>query len=105
MLIEDFHIPFFLVRKDRWVGFSIPTPVGNYSLDWAIAFKVGSVKYIFFIAETKGTMSNLQLRPIEKAKISCTRKLFNEISTEDVVYHDVDSYENLLNIMPSIQKR
>lgn len=86
-------------------GFSIPTPVGNYSPDWAIAFNKGAVKHIFFIAETKGTMESLQLRPIEKAKISCARKLFNEISTEDVVYHDVDSYQNLLNIMPLIEKK
>lgn len=86
-------------------GFSIPTPVGNYSPDWAIAFNKGAVKHIFFIAETKGTMESLQLRPIEKAKISCARKLFNEISTEDVVYHDVDSYQSLLNIMPLIEKR
>ncbi len=86
-------------------GFSIPTPVGNYSPDWAIAFKEGTVKHIFFIAETKGTMESLQLRPIEKAKISCARKLFNEISTENVVYHDVDSYQSLLNIMPSIEKK
>ena len=86
-------------------GFSIPTPVGNYSPDWAIAFNEGTVKHIFFIAETKGTMESLQLRPIEKAKISCARKLFNEISTDNVVYHDVDSYQSLLNIMPSIQKK
>ena len=85
-------------------GFSIPTPVGNYSPDWAIAFKAGTVKHIFFIAETKGTMESLQLRPIEKAKISCARKLFNEISTDNVVYHDVDSYQSLLNIMPQIKK-
>ena len=82
-------------------GFSIPTPVGNYSPDWAIAFHDGTVKHIFFIAETKGTMESLDIRPIEKAKISCARKLFNEISTDNVVYHDVDSYQNLLNIMTS----
>lgn len=86
-------------------GFAIPTPVGNYSPDWAIAFKAGTVKHIFFIAETKGTMESMQLRPIEKAKISCARKLFNEISTDNVVYHDVDSYQSLLNIMPTINKR
>lgn len=86
-------------------GFSIPTPVGNYSPDWAIAFNKGTVKHIFFVAETKGTMESLELRPIEQAKISCAKKLFNEISTDNVVYHDVDSYQNLLNIMPSIEKR
>ena len=85
-------------------GFAIPTPVGSYSPDWAIAFYEGTVKHIYFIAETKGTMESLELRPIEKAKISCARKLFNEISTENVVYHDVDSYQSLLNIMNSIEK-
>lgn len=86
-------------------GFAIPTPVGSYSPDWAIAFNEGTVKHIYFVAETKGTMESLQLRPIEKAKISCARKLFNEISTDNVVYHDVDSYQSLLNIMPSIEKK
>ena len=82
--------------------FRIPTPVGNYSPDWAIAFYEGKVKHIFFIAETKGTMESLELRPIEQAKISCAKKLFNEISTSKVKYHDVDSYQSLLNIMNSI---
>ena len=82
--------------------FQIPTPVGNYSPDWAIAFYEGTVKHIFFIAETKGTMESLELRPIEQAKISCTKKLFNEMSTSKVKYHDVDSYQSLLNIMNSI---
>ncbi|MDQ0291897.1 type III restriction-modification system endonuclease [Oligosphaera ethanolica] len=80
-------------------GFAIPTPVGNYSPDWAIAFNAGTVKHIFFVAETKGTMETLQLRPIEKAKISCARRLFNELSTSKVKYHDVDSYQTLLDIM------
>ena len=83
-------------------GFHIPTPVGNYSPDWAIAFYEGKVKHIFFIAETKGTMDSLNLRPIEQAKISCAKKLFNEISTSNVKYHDVDSYQSLLNIMNTL---
>lgn len=83
-------------------GFHIPTPVGNYSPDWAIAFKKDSVKHIFFIAETKGTMDSLELREIEKSKIRCAKKLFNEISTENVRYHDVDSFQHLLDIMPTI---
>ncbi|MDR2728395.1 MAG: hypothetical protein LBB56_04625, partial [Chitinispirillales bacterium] len=83
-------------------GFYIPTPVGNYSPDWAIAFKRGSVKHIFFIAETKGTMNSLNLKPIEKAKIDCAKKLFNEISTAGVKYHEIDSYENLLNVMQTL---
>ncbi len=83
-------------------GFHIPTPVGNYSPDWAIAFYEGAVKHIYFVAETKGTMESLNLRPIEQAKIKCAKKLFNEISTENVRYHDVDSYQSLLNIMNTL---
>jgi type III restriction enzyme len=83
-------------------GFYIPTPVGNYSPDWAISFKKGAVKHIFFIAETKGTMDSLELRPIEQAKISCFKKLFNEISTTGVKYHDVDSYSSLLAVMETL---
>ena len=83
-------------------GFHIPTPVGNYSPDWAIAFYEGTVKHIFFVAETKGTMESLNLRPIEQAKISCAKKLFNEMSNSQVRYHDVDSYQSLLDIMNSM---
>ncbi len=83
-------------------GFYIPTPVGNYSPDWAISFKKGKVKHIFFIAETKGTMDNTEIRPIEQAKIFCAKKLFNEISTTGVKYHDVDSYQSLLMVMETL---
>jgi len=80
-------------------GFQIPTPVGNYAPDWAIAFQKGTVKHIYFVAETKGSMDSMDLRPIEQAKIKCAKKLFNEISTDDVVYGQVDSYQNLLSMM------
>lgn len=56
-----------------------------------------TVKHIYFIAETKGTMESLNLRPIEQAKISCAKKLFNEMSTSHVKYDTVDSYQSLLN--------
>jgi len=88
--------------RQKCVGFHIPTPVGDYSPDWAIAFYEGTVKHIFFIAETKGTMESLNLRPIEQAKISCAKKLFNEISASKVKYHVVDSYQSLLNIMNTL---
>ncbi len=80
-------------------GFAIPTPVGNYSPDWAIAFYEGTVKHIFFIAETKGSMESFDLRRIEEAKISCAKKLFNNISTSNIRYDAVDSYEKLLGIV------
>ena len=83
-------------------GFYISTPVGNYNPDWAIAFNKGTVKHIFFIAETKGTMDSLNLKPIEQAKIACAKKLFNNLSSADVVYHEVNSYQHLLDIMDKL---
>ena len=84
--------------------FKIPTPVGNYAPDWAIAFNDNmGVKHIFFIAETKGSMNSMQLKGIERAKIKCAKKLFNEKSTSKVRYHEVDSYDNLLEMMEKLQ--
>ncbi|EGF47240.1 type III restriction enzyme, res subunit, partial [Lacticaseibacillus rhamnosus MTCC 5462] len=73
-------------------GFLIPTPVGDYNPDWAISFREGSVRHIYFLAETKGSMSSLKLREIEKTKIECARRFFDEISqrvTQDRVRYDV----------------
>ena len=78
-------------------GFFIPTPVGHYSPDWAIVFHEGTVKHIYFVAETKGTMESLNLRPIEKSKIDCAKKLFAKLSDGLVTYDHVDSYQELLN--------
>ncbi|MCQ2077390.1 MAG: restriction endonuclease subunit R, partial [Bacteroidaceae bacterium] len=80
-------------------GFFINTPVGNYNPDWAIAFHEGSVKHVYFVAETKGSMSTLELREIESAKIKCARKHFAAISSESVTYDVVDSYEKLLDLV------
>jgi type III restriction enzyme len=78
-------------------GFYINTPVGKYNPDWAIAFYEGKVKHIYFVAETKGSMSSMQLRMIENAKIHCAREHFKAISSSNVVYDVIDSYESLIN--------
>jgi len=78
-------------------GFYISTPVGKYNPDWAIAFHKGKVKHIYFVAETKGSMSTMQLRMVEEAKIHCAREHFKAISTDSVVYDVVDSYAALLD--------
>lgn len=83
--------------------FQIPTPVGNYSPDWAIAFNKGTVKHIFFIAETKGSMGTMELRGVEKAKIECAEQLFNKASTSCVRYHQVKNYQNLLDVMKALE--
>ena len=83
--------------------FQIPTPVGNYAPDWAIAFNDNmGVKHIFFIAETKGSMDSMQLKGIERAKIDCAKQLFNSVSTGQVRYHEVNSYYALLDVMKTL---
>jgi len=83
-------------------GFFIPTPVGDYNPDWAIAFIHGSVKHIYFVAETKGSLSTLQLKGVEEAKIECARKFFaslNEKSGHDVTYDVVTDYTQLMQLV------
>ncbi len=80
-------------------GFYISTPVGRYNPDWAIAFREGAVKHVYFVAETKGSLSSMDIRPIEKAKIQCAHEHFRTISTDQVQYEVVDSYETLLKMV------
>lgn len=80
-------------------SFHIPTPVGNYAPDWAIAFNEGNVKYVYFIAETKGSMDDMELRGIEKSKTDCAAKLFDQLSNGNVHYGVVDSYEKLRDLV------
>jgi len=79
--------------------FFIPTPVGNYNPDWAIAFKQDKVKHVFFIAETKGSLSSMDLRKIEESKIECARKFFAKITTDQVKYDVADSYGKLMELV------
>lgn len=80
-------------------GFYISTPVGHYNPDWAIAFYEGTVKHIYFVAETKGSMNSMQLRLVEDSKIHCAREHFKAISNGEVVYDVIDSYKELLDIV------
>ena len=80
-------------------GFFIPTPVGNYNPDWAIAFQAGKVKHVYFVAETKGSMSSMDLRKIEESKIECARKFFAKITSDQVKYDVVDGYAKLMELV------
>jgi type III restriction enzyme len=84
-------------------GFLIPTPVGDYNPDWAVTFKEGTVKHVYFVAETKGSMSSMVLNEIEKIKIKCARKFFDEINRkyapENVKYDVVNSFGKLMELV------
>ena len=92
-LDTDINVAVYVKLPD---SFYIATPVGHYNPDWAIAFYEGTVKHIYFVAETKGAMSSIQLRMIEESKIHCAREHFKAISSGNVVYDVVDSYQALL---------
>lgn len=83
-------------------GFFIPTPVGDYNPDWAIAFTEGSVKHVYFVAETKGSLSTMQLKGVENAKIECARKFFDSLNKKngrDVTYNVVTDYTELMQLV------
>lgn len=83
-------------------GFKIRTPFGNYNPDWALVFDNKDIKYIYFIAETKGSIQSAQLKGAEQGKIACARKHFKAISSGAVKYGVVDSYENLINLVTGV---
>ena len=84
--------------------FQIPTPVGKYAPDWAIAFNDNmGVKHIFFVAETKGSMLSMNLKGAEMAKIECAKKLFNNVSTSKVRCHEITDYDTMLNVINSLE--
>ena len=89
-------------------GFLIPTPVGDYNPDWAITFKAGSVRHIYFVAETKGSMSSMKLREIERTKIECARRFFDEINQkiahDRVKYDVVTDYAKLMDVVGYVVK-
>ena len=80
-------------------SFFITTPVANYSPDWAIVFDKETVRHIYFVAETKGSESDMELRDIEKLKIHCADEHFKTISDGQVTFTKISSYEKLLEIV------
>lgn len=83
-------------------GFKIRTPFGNYNPDWALVFDNKDIKYIYFIAETKGSMQSAQLKGAEKGKIECAKKHFKSISEGTVKYDVVNTYEHLIDLVTGV---
>ena len=78
------------VKIPSW--FKIHTPLGNYNPDWAIYKEVD--KKIVFVAETKGSTNEKDLRSTEKNKIKCGQKHFKSLDT-NVEFKTVTNYEDL----------
>ncbi|OIN97518.1 hypothetical protein AUJ66_03260 [Candidatus Desantisbacteria bacterium CG1_02_38_46] len=95
-LDKDSRIKLFIKLPD-W--YSIETPAGNYTPDWAIVIEkvqngVASEK-IYFVVETKGTNNIYELKPEEKIKIRSAKKRFELIRDSKFVapIKDFDSFE------------
>ena len=85
-------------------SFLIPTPVGRYAPDWAIAFNDNmGVKHVFFVAETKGSMLSMNLKGAEQAKIECAKKLFNSVSTSKERYHEITDCDTMLDVINNLE--
>ena len=102
--IEDVAV--YAKLPDR---FKIPTPVGDYNPDWAIAFNEGKVRHIYFVAETKGSMVDAELREKEKYRIESAKRFFdalnlkagenNILANKAVKYGVIDSFDELLKLV------
>ena len=82
-------------------SFYVSTPVANYSPDWAIVFDREKHRDVYFVAETKGSASDLDLRGIEYLKIHCAEKHFEEVSDKEVQFKKVATYDELREILTS----
>ena len=81
-------------------GFYINTPMGKYNPDWAVAFREGSVKHVYFVAESKGNdLQQSQLRGSEESKIECARRHFKAISDNGYIYDVAKDYKSLYDIV------
>jgi type III restriction enzyme len=79
--------------------FKIPTPIGDYNPDWAIVFDTDQFKYVYFIAETKGSMDSLQLKEAEKRKINYAKKHFESLGHLDIKYDVITTYQDLRDMV------
>lgn len=105
--IEDLDTsPDVVVYSKLPRGFLIPTPVGDYNPDWAIAFTSGSVKHLYFVAETKSSQPSMKFRELEAKKIECARKFFAEvgrrINEDQVMYDVVEDFSRLMAVVSKV---
>lgn len=73
------HINEVVVYAKLPKNFVIPTPFGGYNPDWAIAFNQDKVRHVYFVAETKGSTSEIDLRETEKQKIASAKAFFAKL--------------------------
>ena len=65
--------------------FKIDTPLGGYNPDWAVLLERQGEERLYFVCESKGSLSELDLRDREKFKIECGRRHFAAVG-KDVAF-------------------
>ena len=78
-------------------SFFIPTPVGRYTPDWAIALRDRAGDPVYFVAETSGRAP--QPQGVEAAKLQCARAHFAAVSGGEVMCGAVRDLDELLRIV------
>ncbi|HEY7837331.1 MAG TPA: hypothetical protein VIC54_01920 [Terriglobales bacterium] len=61
----------------------IPTPLGDYTPDWAVLIERESQERLYFVVETKGSEFLTDLRETESAKIKCGQAHFAALAADD----------------------
>lgn len=59
--------------------FKIETPIGTYNPDWAVYLTKNGEEKLYFVLETKGSTSFMDLRTREQLKIHCGKKHFEAL--------------------------
>lgn len=75
-LDNDPDVKMFFKIPDR---FKVETPIGTYNPDWAVYFVKNGEEKLYFILETKGSTSFMDLRTREQLKIHCGKKHFEAL--------------------------
>ncbi len=75
-LDNDPDVKMFFKIPER---FKIDTPIGSYNPDWAVYLTKNGEEKLYFILETKGSDSFLDLRTREQLKIHCGKKHFEAL--------------------------
>ncbi len=76
-LDNDPDVKMFFKIPER---FKIETPIGTYNPDWAVLLTKNGEEKLYFVLETKGSTSFMDLRTREQIKIHCGRKHFEALN-------------------------
>ncbi|MDO9559454.1 MAG: hypothetical protein Q7I89_07175 [Syntrophales bacterium] len=87
---DDDRVEFYFKLPPK---FTIPTPIGTYNPDWALVLKRD--RKIYFVAETKASLENEELRKKEDMKMKCGKAHFKNFA--DVEYRPVSAFNDLID--------